>query len=145
VEHPIWIYISRRHHEVASLHLVDFDLQPIPMLPLDLVDITASRDMSQSCSKFLSNAINCLGLLKVGYQQWNAETCHDYSDEVQCFIPVLKSLRVMEDKILHKFVDSSYMFVESPSFDVLIRLHTNLIEYHKLFWNGVTSSMLSSC
>jgi midasin len=78
--------------------------------------------------------------LRVSYQQWNAESCHDYSDEVQCFIPVLKSLRVMEEEILHKFVDSSYMFVESPSFDVLIRLYTNLIEDHKLFWNGVTSS-----
>lgn len=136
MEHPIWSYISRQHHEVASLQSVDFDLQPIPMLSLEL----ASRDMSQSCSKFLSNAINCLGPLRVSYQQWNAESSHDYSDEVQCFIPVLKSLQVMEEEILHKFVDSTYMFVESPSFDVLIRLYTNLIEDHKLFWNGVTSS-----
>lgn len=157
MEHPIWNYVTRRRHEVASLYQVDFDMQPIPILSFELVDLAASSDMSKLCSKYLSNAINCLGPLRVSYQQWNAESCQDYSeaqcfkpvlkspqlmeqDEAWSFIPILKSLRVMEEDILHKFVDPPFMFVESPSFDVLIRLYTDLLEDHIQFWNGVMSS-----
>ena len=56
----------------------------------------------------------------------------------------MKSLRVIEEEILHKFVDSSYMFIESPSFAVLIQLYTDLLEDHILFWNGVNSDPTTS-
>lgn len=140
MEHPIWSYISHRHCEVASIHHIDFESQPIPMLSIDLGDLTASSDTYESSSKFLCNAITCLGLLRISHQQWNAESCHEFIDEARCFLPVLKSLRVMEEEILNKFVDPSCMFVESPSFGVLIGLYADLLEDHMFFWNGVTSS-----
>ena len=142
MDHPVWKYISRRHHEVASLHQVDFGLLPIPMLSLELVNLMASKDMAESCSLLLSNAINCLGPLRVSCQQWNAQSSHEHSDEARG--SVLKSLRVIEEEILHKFVDSSYMFIESPSFAVLIQLYTDLLEDHILFWNGVNSDPTTS-
>ncbi|KAL4625562.1 hypothetical protein ACB092_05G035400 [Castanea dentata] len=142
MDHPVWKYISRRHHEVASLHQVDFGLLPIPMLSLELVNLMASKDMAESCSLLLSNAINCLGPLRVSCQQWNAQSSHEHRDEARG--SVLKSLRVIEEEILHKFVDSSYMFIESPSFAVLIQLYTDLLEDHILFWNGVNSDPTTS-
>ena len=36
------------------------------------------------------------------------------------------------------------MFMESPSFAVLIQLYTDLLEDHILFWNGVNSDPTTS-
>ncbi|RVW52071.1 Midasin [Vitis vinifera] len=81
----------------------------------------------------LCNAINSIGLLRRSLQQWNAESGYNFTDESRSYIPVLRSLQVLEDEVLNALV-------ESPSFDLLIQLLTNLLEDHILFWNSVTSS-----
>ncbi|KAA8540262.1 hypothetical protein F0562_024175 [Nyssa sinensis] len=131
--HPIWNCIIRCRHELMSHHQVDLELKPIPMLSLELVDLFASSDVSKSSNKHLSNAINCVGLLRLSFQQWNAQSEYDHSDKTRCFIPVLKSLQRVEEEVLD-------MLVGSPSFDVLFQLYTDLLEDHMSFWNGITSS-----
>lgn len=132
-DHPVWKCIFHCHHELASLNQVDLNLQPMPLLSLDLVDLTASNDMSKAWLKHLSNAINCVGLLRLSYQQWNAQSRHDYITEAPHFKPILESLRELEKEVLD-------MLVESPSYDLLINLYRDLLEDHMVFWDAVTSS-----
>ena len=133
LKHPIWNCIIGCYRELISHHQVDLDSQPIPMLSLELVDLIGSDDMSKISSRRLCNAINSIGLLRRSLQQWNAESGYNFTDESRSYIPVLRSLQVLEDEVLNALV-------ESPSFDLLIQLLTNLLEDHILFWNSVTSS-----
>ncbi|GLT49686.1 hypothetical protein SLA2020_232280 [Shorea laevis] len=130
-EHPIWTYIIRCRQELISLMQVDLDSHPIPMLSLELVDLKELSDISNE-SKLLCDAIHCVGLLRSSYQQWNSETRHNYSDEAQCFVPFLKSLRALEEDILNILVGSSL-------FDSLIQLYSNLLGDHSMFWEALTS------
>ncbi|CAL5443785.1 unnamed protein product [Camellia sinensis] len=133
LKHPIWNCIVRCRHELLSHNQVNLDSRPIPMLSTEVVDLFASNDMSKSSSELLCKAINCAGLLRASFQQWNAESEHDYCDENQCFISVLESLRRVEEKVLD-------ILVESPSFDLLFQIYTDLLEDHISFWNGITLS-----
>uniref|UniRef100_F6HXY6 Midasin n=2 Tax=Vitis vinifera TaxID=29760 RepID=F6HXY6_VITVI len=133
LKHSIWNCIIGCYRELISHHQVDLDSQPIPMLSLELVDLIGSDDMSKISSRRLCNAINSIGLLRRSLQQWNAESGYNFTDESRSYIPVLRSLQVLEDEVLNALV-------ESPSFDLLIQLLTNLLEDHILFWNSVTSS-----
>lgn len=139
VEHPIWKYLTYRYHELSSVHQVDFEKQPIPILSLEFVDGIGAND--RNC-EFLQNAISCIGPLKLSYQQWNDESKHYDSQEAQHFIPLLSALRVLEEELLKKLVDSSIMLVETPSFNELIQLYADLLDDHILLWNGVMSSNL---
>ncbi|KDO65104.1 hypothetical protein CISIN_1g0000012mg, partial [Citrus sinensis] len=130
LEDQIWKDLFRLHRKLTSLSSVNLDLHPIPVLSMELVDLTASDDMSKVQ---LCNAINCVDLLRLSYQQWNAENEHDYSDESLYFQPFLDSVNNLEKKVLK-------MLVKSPSFDKLLQLCTVLLEDHILFWNGITSS-----
>ncbi|XP_059643593.1 midasin [Cornus florida] len=132
-KHPIWNYIVCCRRELMSRLQFDLDSKPIPMLSLEIVDLFASDDMSKSSSKILCNAINCVGLLRLSLQQWNAESEYDFSEKTQCFIPVLRSLQTLEEKVLD-------MLVESPTFDVLFRLYNELLGDHISFWNSILSS-----
>ncbi|XP_028119149.1 midasin-like [Camellia sinensis] len=133
LKHRIWNCIVRCRHELLSHNQVNLDSRPIPMLSTEVVDLFASNDMSKSSSELLCKAINCAGLLRASFQQWNAESEHDYCDENQCFISVLESLRRVEEKVLD-------ILVESPSFDLLFQIYTDLLEDHISFWNGITLS-----
>ena len=133
LKHPIWNCIIGCYRELISHHQVDLDSQPIPMLSMELVDLIASDDISKTSTRRFCNAINSRGLLRRSLQQWNTESGYSYTDESRCYIPVLRSLRILEEEVLNSLV-------ESPSFDLLIQLFTNLLEDHVLFWNGVTSS-----
>lgn len=139
VEHPIWKYLTKCHNEIISVHGVKFEKQLIPILSLEFIDEIAPNDRN---SKYLHNAITCVGPLRLSYQQWNHESLHYNGEEAQCFLPVLTSLRVLEEELLEKLVDSSIMLVESASFDVFIELYANLLEDHTSFWNGLMSSDL---
>ncbi|XVF27001.1 hypothetical protein REPUB_Repub14bG0069100 [Reevesia pubescens] len=130
--HPIWTYIIRCRQELISLHQVDIDLHPIPMLSLKIVNLTSSNHLANASTKLLHDAIHCVGLLRRSYQQWNAESRHKYTDESRCFMSFLETLRVLEEEILN-------MLVGSPSFELLYELYTNLLEDHILFWEGLTT------
>ncbi|KAJ7963223.1 Midasin [Quillaja saponaria] len=141
MDHPLWNYICCRHRERTCFHEVDSDFQP-PLLSLELVDLSASKSTTKLSSKFLCNAINCIAPVRLTYQQWGAESRHDCNDEVRDYLPLLRSLRELEEEILNKFVDQSFMLVESPSFDILIRLYSDLLEDHIQFWHAIISSQL---
>ncbi|XP_048323691.2 midasin isoform X2 [Ziziphus jujuba] len=127
VEHPIWKYLTYIYRQ---LYQVDFEKHPIPILSLEFVDGIEAND--RNC-KFLQNAISCIGPLKLTYQQWSDESKHYDCEEAQHFIPVLSSLRLLEEELLNKLVETS-------SFNALIQLYADLLEDHILFWNGVMSS-----
>ncbi|KAF8388344.1 hypothetical protein HHK36_027010 [Tetracentron sinense] len=131
--HPIWNCIVGCRRELTAYHHVDYDMQPIPMLSLELVEITASSEVLKSFNRPLRNAIQCIGLLRLSFQQWNAEG--DYNSETLCFKPVLESLQNLEKEVLN-------ILVESPCFDLLVQLYTNLLEDHMLFWEGITTSQI---
>lgn len=133
LKHPIWNCIFGSYRELMIHHQVDLDSHPIPLLSMDLVDLISSDDMSKTSSRRLCNAINSIGLLRHSLQQWNTESGYNHTDKSRCYIPVLRSLQMLEKEVLNALV-------ESPSFDLLIQLFTNLLEDHILFWNGVTAS-----
>ncbi|KAI3766421.1 hypothetical protein L2E82_16478 [Cichorium intybus] len=103
--------------------------QSSPMLSLDFGKLTPSV----SDSRNLTNAVKCVGLLRVSYQQWHTESEFKYGEKTRCFIPVLRSLRRLEERILD-------MIIESPFFDVLFELYKNLINDHLSAWNAIVSS-----
>ncbi|XP_057977825.1 midasin isoform X2 [Malania oleifera] len=132
MEHPIWKCINRCRHELLSRHNIDLDSHPIPILSFDLVNLDALNEISLLSSKLLSNAIKCVGLLRLTLQQWNAESRHNYSDKTRCFTFVFRSLHMLEEEILNILVDS-------PSFDVLVQFYNELLQDHILFWNSVSA------
>ncbi|KAL5755634.1 hypothetical protein ACOSQ2_020380 [Xanthoceras sorbifolium] len=132
LEDHIWKDIFRLHQDLAYLNQVDLDSHPVAVLSMELVDITASNNTSKVQSELLSNAINCVDLLRLSYQQWNAEKEHDYTGDASYFRPFLDSLRNLENKVLKMVVKSSS--------DKLIQLYTDLLEDHILFWKNVASS-----
>nr|KAJ0194819.1 hypothetical protein LSAT_V11C700343310 [Lactuca sativa] len=120
LDHSIWNCIRTSHGAQYSS----------PMLSLDFGKSTPSE--SESNSRNLSNAVKCVGLLRVSYQQWHNESEFKYSEQTRCFIPVLQSLKRLEERILD-------MLVESPFFDVLFVLYKELINDHLSAWNGLVS------
>ncbi|XP_052182550.1 midasin isoform X2 [Diospyros lotus] len=133
LKHPIWNCIVHCQHELLSQLKLDLNSQPIPMLSMELVDLYPPNDMSKSCCEQLCKAINCVGLLRASFQQWQTESEYEYSDRDQCFIPFLRYLRKVEEKVLD-------VLVESSSFDLLFQLYTELLEDHLSFWNGINLS-----
>ncbi|MCI03064.1 midasin, partial [Trifolium medium] len=139
IEHPIWQYISDHRK-------LDVDMQLMPLLSLDFVDLAARN----SETKYLCNAIRCFDQLRLSNQQWITEqewiTERQYSvtDARSCFVPVLKSLRVLEKEFLSKLVESTPKLIEDKSFDDIIQLYSDLIEDHVLFWRYFSSSMFYS-
>jgi midasin len=130
IEHPIWQYISDRRK-------LDVDMQLMPLLSLDLVDLAAPN----SEIKYLCNAIRCFDQLRLTNQQWIIERQYSFTDAMSCFDPVLKSLRVLEKEFLSKLVESTPRLIEDKSFDDIIQLYSDLIEDHVIFWRYFSSSM----
>ncbi|TKY64312.1 Midasin protein [Spatholobus suberectus] len=129
IKHPIWEYISCRDK-------LDVDLQLMPLLSLDLVNVAPSN----SKIKYLFNAISCFDPLRLTYQQRNIESQYSFDEDASCFVPLLNSLHVLQDEILNKFVVSTPKLIEDQSFDYKIQLYSNLIEDHVLFWRYFISS-----
>ncbi|KAJ8774196.1 hypothetical protein K2173_009627 [Erythroxylum novogranatense] len=132
INHPIWKCIFHCHRELLLLLGVDVNMQPIPLLSLDLVNFTASSNMAKTYSKLLHNAIECISLLRLSIRQWNVQTRYSFTYETRHFKPVLDSLQELEMEILD-------ILVESPSFDMLLKLYNNLLEDHLVFWDAFTS------
>ncbi|KAL4583665.1 hypothetical protein LXL04_008247 [Taraxacum kok-saghyz] len=106
--------------------------QSSPMLSLDFGKSTPSS-VSESCTRELTNAVKCVGLLRVSYQQWHNESEFKHNEKTRRFIPVLKSLRSLEERVLD-------MLVKSPFFAVLFEHYKKLINDHLSAWNGLVSS-----
>lgn len=124
IKHPIVEYISCH----SKLHV---DMELMPLLSLDLA-------ASNNATKYLCNAIHCVDLLRLTYQQWITEG--QYSIKDAHFNPVLKSLHELEDEFLKKLVTSTPKLIEDKSFDDIIQLYSDLIEDHVLFWRYFKSS-----
>ncbi|XAR49907.1 hypothetical protein NMG60_11004090 [Bertholletia excelsa] len=133
LKHPIWNCILHCRHELLSYSKVELDSWPIPMLSMELIDLVASNGLPKLPCNLLQKAIHCVGLLRASFQQWQTESeCH-YSDKNKCFLPVLRSLRRVEEKVLD-------VLVESSEFDVLFQLYKDLLEDHISFWNSIRTS-----
>ncbi|KAK2975328.1 hypothetical protein RJ640_013841 [Escallonia rubra] len=133
LKHPIWDCIHSCGYELMTRHAVDLQTKPIPMLSLGLVDLSLSDEMSKSCSELLENAINSVGLLRRSCQQWDVVCEYEFIGKARYFVPVLRSLRRLEEEVLS-------LLVRSPSFDVLFQLYDNLLDDHISFWRALTSS-----
>lgn len=129
IKHPIWKYVSCRG-QLSS------DLQSLPLLSLELYDLAESN----STCKYLCNAISCVDLLRLTYQQWDIESKHDFTDEVESFKSFLKSLGELEYEFLSKVAGPPIMIVECSSFDDLIQLYSSLIEDHIQLWRHFSKS-----
>ncbi|KAD4889375.1 hypothetical protein E3N88_21448 [Mikania micrantha] len=128
LNHSIWNCI-RKSRDVDNLDSKSGT--SIPMLSLEYANLNAM--VSEPCSEVLKRAIKCVGLLRVSYQQWDDESEFNYSVTTRCFIPVLLSLRKLEERILD-------VIVGSPLFDELFELFNKLINDHLSAWNGLVSS-----
>ncbi|XP_058077090.1 midasin isoform X2 [Magnolia sinica] len=133
--HPIWSCIVHCWREITAHLQINVDAQPLPLLSLELVELAASNDALETSRKHLFNAIHSVSLLRLSFQQWNTED--EYSDSKTIVhswaLPFLKALRQLEEEVLNAIV-------ESPCFDLLVQLYTDLLERHTSFWKGVTSA-----
>ncbi|KAF5200410.1 Midasin [Thalictrum thalictroides] len=131
LDHPIWTGIFECRRKLASHYIVDLDRQHIPVLSLKFLDMTESDENLQSFEKCLYNSTKCADLLHRSVCQWKVEDDH-YCQEKYHYLPVLESLRELEKEVLHNLVDS-------PFFDVLFPIYSNVIERHSLLWDGIIS------
>ncbi|XP_043707635.1 midasin [Telopea speciosissima] len=132
INHSIWNCIIDCRRELSSHCQIDLNMQPLPILSLKLMELTASNRALQTTSGRLFNAIQCISLLQLSFQQWNTEGEYNHSDETRCLVTLLVALQELETKVLD-------ILMGSPSFDLLFQLSTNLLEDHTLFWKGITS------
>lgn len=119
LEHSIWTRIFQLRTELSS-----------PILSVNSVDVFSSGDVLNQHHILLRNLIKCVILLRHSLQQWSKENEYNHGYKTKQFEPILTSLRSMEEKVLD-------FFVESPSFDILFRSYTDLLEHHMLFWNSI--------
>lgn len=139
MEHPIWKDVSRRFNELLQT-LDDSKKFSIAILSVELVD---EIFMDDERKKFLCNVINCVRPLKLTYKQWDDEWEHNDNFEEVRFKDMLRSLQMLEDDFLKKLVDPHYNLVESQSFDAIIKTYENILEDHKLFWNGIKKKLIN--
>lgn len=133
LQHSIWTRIFQLRSEIMSLCGNGRDLISIPILSMELIDLCPSGGMLKSWRVLLMSLIKCVSLLRVSLQQWSKEKGYNHDYKIQTFEPVLTSLRRVEEKVLD-------LLVESPSFDVLFKLYSDLIKHHILFWDSLISS-----
>ncbi|KNA10543.1 hypothetical protein SOVF_143350 isoform A [Spinacia oleracea] len=127
-EHPIWKCIFQRRHELSHPN-VDVNLQSLPILSLESTDMLAN--LSKPSAEHFSNAVRSVGVLRRSLWQWNTEINEHFIDETFRFL--MESLRKLEEEVLD-------VMIESPSFDCLLQMYTDLLEEHILFWNVIVSS-----
>ncbi|KAL8046294.1 hypothetical protein ABFX02_08G168300 [Erythranthe guttata] len=116
LQHSIWKRIFQLQSAFMSPSAIDKDSSSLPILSMKLIDVYP-----------------CVGLLRRSLQQWSKEKGHNRDFKTQPFEHVLTSLRRLEGKVLD-------FLVESPSFDVLFKSYSDLLDHHILFWNSLISS-----
>lgn len=132
--HPIWKFIINSRREIISGCQIDLDRQPVPLFTQELAELDSSSGPLLTSRKHLCNAVHSVSLLRASFQQWNIEDEYACGEENMHFrmLPMLKSLRQLEEKVLS-------LIVESPCFDLLVQLYNDLLEHHMWFWMGITS------
>ncbi|KAJ0755641.1 putative von Willebrand factor, type A, AAA+ ATPase domain, midasin, midasin, AAA lid domain 7 [Helianthus annuus] len=130
LDHPIW-HCIRMCRDVDNSDSISSN--STPMLSLEYANLNAM--VSESSSQLLKKAVKCVELLRVSYQQWQAESEFNlnHGESEFKYRAVLLSLRNLEEKIL-------VTIVESPFFDTLFELYKKLIGDHISAWNGLVSS-----
>ncbi|KAJ1420361.1 P-loop containing nucleoside triphosphate hydrolase [Sesbania bispinosa] len=108
---------------------------PVPLRLREYIYYSKEASVKQNCmyleflgTQFASHQYQ-IARRRLTYQQWNAEGQHNFNDESRCFVPVLKSLHILEDEFLKKLV-STPKLVEDQSFDYNIQLYSDLIDNH---------------
>ncbi|XP_020093830.1 midasin isoform X2 [Ananas comosus] len=129
--HPIWKCILECWREVIAYHKIDVNVYPLQLLSLKLVDSLAGLGTLKKCQKRLSNAIDSVSLLRISYQQWDADRNFPYEENQKI---LLESLQSLERKVLEVIVGSQK----------LLQMYSNLLEYHSLISKSITSSQSES-
>ncbi|KAL1551716.1 midasin-like isoform X1 [Salvia divinorum] len=127
LQHSIWTRIFQLRTEILSLSELDVKSISSPILSLNSIDVCSSNGVLNQHHILLRNLIKCVILLRHTLQQWNKENEYNHGHKTKHFVPLLTSLRRMEEKVLD-------FFAMSPCFDVL---YTDLLEHHILFWNSI--------
>ncbi|KAG6397962.1 hypothetical protein SASPL_139412 [Salvia splendens] len=130
LQHSIWTRIFQLRTELLSRSELNVNSISSPILSVNSIDVFSSGDVLNQHHILLRNLIKCVRLLRHSLQQWSKENEYNHGHKTKQFEPILTSLRRMEEKVLD-------FFVESPSFDMLFRSYTNLLEHHMLFWNSI--------
>ncbi|XP_064960659.1 midasin-like isoform X3 [Musa acuminata AAA Group] len=130
-DHPIWKYIRNCWKEVISHYKIDISARPLPVLSSEVVRL-ASEAMLKNCHEYLHNAMNCVRLLSLTYQQWTMERDSSCGEETLQYLllPVLNTLRCLEADVLEVIVES----------EELQLIYAELLEYHMLFWKSINAS-----
>ncbi|KAF3328833.1 midasin [Carex littledalei] len=126
---PIWEHIFLYYREVVSHFKIDTDAYPLPFLSSKLMELTSSDNALKSCHSSLGNALDCVKLFLLSRQQWNTEKWFSDKKKVESLLPLLKSLRVLETKVLGVIVEQE-----------LCDIYADIIEYHRVFWKTLVSS-----
>lgn len=126
---PIWERIFLNYREVVSHFKIDTDAYPLPFLSSKLMELASSDNALKSCHSSLGNALDCVKLFLLSRQQWNTEKWFSDKKKVESLLPLLKSLRVLETKVLGVIVEQE-----------LCDIYADIIEYHRVFWKTLVSS-----
>ena len=129
IAHPIWISILSDWEKSALTNQ-----QYLPLLSTRVVDLYGlMEDPSNNISgNHLRQAIQCVGILRLSLEQWNAEISpvSKSNDFLRTFSPILQSLKLLEKEVLS-------VIIESSSFDDLYDSYAGLLEHHQLFWKCI--------
>ncbi|MQL83108.1 hypothetical protein Taro_015594 [Colocasia esculenta] len=137
--HPIWNYIINSWRDIVLNHQINVNQQFLPLLSDEMTDAFGSTTASNVCTKRLHNSIQCVCILRLSLEQWNAERCYVCNAEGfhQTVLPILESLRHLEEEVLSVISESSF-------FDHLFHIYSNLLEQHRSFWRHIISSDLNN-
>ncbi|GAA0141094.1 hypothetical protein LIER_02318 [Lithospermum erythrorhizon] len=131
-QHPIWNQILQCRRELIEDGAIDEEQTPVPVLSTALVYLSLSGT-GLNTGSLLKKSITAEGLLRRSLYQRALEGEFHYSEKTKVFQPILESLQTVEEKVLD-------LLVESPLFDDLFQLYSELFDHHLMLWNGVISS-----
>jgi midasin len=127
----IWERIFLHYREVISHFEIDTDAYPLPFLSSKLMKMTSSDNALKSCHASLGNALDSFKLYLLSLQQWNSEKCFSDKKKVENLFQLLKSLRVLERKVLSEIMEQE-----------VCDIYSDIIEYHSVLWKSLVSSRL---
>lgn len=130
--HPIWSCIVSCWKEVTIYHEINVDQQYLPLVSEKVVELSGLMGSPNVWQTNLCNAIRCIGVLRLSLEQWNAERSYVFKAQEfhHIFLPILKSLRDLEEEVLN-------VIIESSSFDDLYESYSALLEQHRSFWKCI--------
>ncbi|KAJ4774203.1 Midasin [Rhynchospora pubera] len=125
----IWDHIFQYYREVVSHFEIDTNVYPLPFLSSKLLELASSDNALKSCHTSFGIALVSIKLFLLSRQQWNTEKYFTDKKRVDSFLQLLKSIRKLEKKMLAEIAEQE-----------LCDIFSNIIEYHRVFWNSLASS-----